>query len=135
MMTENIPTTELDELIKELAIENSYLKGKIEVLEKMSYNSNLSSSEPKSKTSIDKSNLTYQELVEVAPKDGKCFYIEVENNPTGFGGRKKLLAYLTIDKKTIGTNLIENHTDNTPDGFWSGDWENDYKGKFKLIED
>ena len=42
------------ELIRQLEIENSYLKDKIEALEKMLYNSNLSNLEPKSKTLIDK---------------------------------------------------------------------------------
>ena len=79
-----------------------------------------------------KSNLTYEQLIELAPKD-KCFYIEVESNPEGKGGRQKLLAFLTEDGKLFNTYFTEPNQVNINGIEYFGDWKNNYKGTFELI--
>ena len=81
-----------------------------------------------------KFNLTYEQLIELAPKD-KCFYIEVESNPEGKGSRQKLLAFLSEDEKSLNTYFTEPNQININGINYSGDWKNNYKGKYKLIKE
>lgn len=125
--------------IKELELEINYLKGKIEIFEKILFNSNKFEIINKEHTPIldnknilNKDELTYDELLEVAPKD-KCFYIEVESNPDGEGSRQKLLARFCL--KVLNTYFTEPNQININGINYSGDWKNNYKGKYKLIEE
>jgi hypothetical protein len=75
-------------------------------------------------------NLTYSQLIELAPKD-RPFQIEVESNPYGYGLHQTLWAY--IDEGELSTET----TTKTIDGvayFWHLDWKYSYKGTFTLID-
>jgi hypothetical protein len=75
-------------------------------------------------------NLTYSQLIELAPKD-RPFQIAVESNPYGYGLHQTLWAY--IDEGELSTET----TTKTIDGvayFWHLDWKYSYKGTFTLID-
>lgn len=127
--------------IKELELEINYLKGKIEILEKIVFNSDKLKFIDKeympildNKNIVNKDELTYKELIKLVPKD-KCFYIEVESNPEGKGSRQKLLAFLSEDEKSLNTYFTEPNQININGIDYTGDWKNNYKGKYKLIEE
>jgi len=77
-------------------------------------------------------NLTYAELIKIAPKD-RLFQIEVESNPKGEGGRQVLWAYLDIDGYVRTYILGQDNIDGI-DYAWDAYWETHYKGKFTLID-
>ena len=69
-----------------------------------------------------KSNLTYNQLIELAPED-RPFQIEVEMS-SGIYSKQKLWAY--IDDNNLWSLYIE---------FTCGYWKNTYKGTFTLIDE
>ena len=79
-----------------------------------------------------KSNLTYNELIELAPKD-RPFQIEVESDAWGNGWAKILWASILDDK--LDTTIC-NQRD--IEGYEYGvfyPWELEYKGTFTLIDE
>jgi hypothetical protein len=79
-----------------------------------------------------KSNLTYNELIELAPKD-RPFQIEVESDAWGNGWAKILWASILDDK--LDTTIC-NQRD--IEGYEYGvfyPWELEYKGTFNLIDE
>ena len=80
-----------------------------------------------------KSNLTYEELIELAPKD-RPFQIEVESNPFNKGKKQVLWAYIdTGELETCGM-LQDQINDVDYEGF-GNEWGNIYKGTFTLIDE
>ena len=77
-------------------------------------------------------DLTYDQLIELAPKKGN-FEIIVDSNPKNKGGRKKLLAYICDDGKTLNTYFTDPNQINIDGIRYVGDWEVDYKGTFTLV--
>lgn len=84
-----------------------------------------------------KSNLTYEQLIELAPKD-RPFQIEVESNPYGEGDKQVLWANIEYDNyygNYLSTNLLKQNNINGVNYAWLQDWESDYKDKFTLIDE
>jgi hypothetical protein len=76
-------------------------------------------------------NLTYDELINIAPKD-RPFQIEVESNPYGKGGKQVLWARFDDDGDLYTYWYGQGNIDGV-DYAWTRDWQ-DYKGKFTLID-
>jgi hypothetical protein len=76
-------------------------------------------------------NLTYDQLVELAPKD-RPFQIEVESNPLGKGGRQILWAHIDFDGD-FNTNLLKQEDIYDVD-YSHFNWKNLYTGTFTLID-
>lgn len=73
-------------------------------------------------------DLTYDQLIELAPKD-RPFQIEVESNPFGNYGKKILWANMDMNNNLetfIGVNGLEYS--------YRTDWKDDYTGTFTLID-
>jgi hypothetical protein len=80
-----------------------------------------------------KSNLTYKQLTELAPKD-RPFQIEVESNANNEGGKQILWA--NIWKYNLDTCLLkQNDIDNIEYDSLGSLWRNKYTGKFNLIDE
>jgi hypothetical protein len=75
-------------------------------------------------------NLTYDQLIELAPKD-RPFQIEVESNAFGEGGKQILWAF--IDKNSyLDTGIFDQYYINKID--YSYSWRDIYTGTFTLID-
>jgi hypothetical protein len=78
-------------------------------------------------------NLTYDQLIELAPKD-RPFQVEVESNPFGEGGKQTLWAFLDGDPLFLDTTIfIQRYIDGVDFAF-SNAWQYMYDGKFTLID-
>ena len=77
-------------------------------------------------------NLTYDELIKIAPKD-RPFKIEVESNPYGKGGKQVLWARINIDGDLATTGLGQVDIDGI-DYAWDTYWRTHYEGKFTFID-
>lgn len=75
-------------------------------------------------------NLTYVELMELAPKD-KPFQVVVQSNPFGEGGKQTLWA--TNCCNYLNTFLLLQGDISNVDYAFNTMWENEYKGTFDLI--
>jgi hypothetical protein len=75
-------------------------------------------------------NLTYDQLIKLAPKD-RPFQIEVESNAFGEGGKQILWAF--IDKNSyLDTGIFDQYYINKID--YSYSWRDIYTGTFTLID-
>ena len=80
-----------------------------------------------------KSNLTYKQLIELAPKD-KPFQIEVESNAKNEGGKQMLWG--NIFKGQLDTCLLEqDDMNNIRYDYFDYQWRDKYKGTFTLIDE
>ena len=79
-----------------------------------------------------KSNLTYEELIELAPKD-RPFQIEVESDAWGNGWAKILWASILDDK--LDTTICNQRDIEEYEYGVFYPWELEYKGKFTLIDE
>jgi hypothetical protein len=77
-------------------------------------------------------NLTYSQLIELAPKD-RPFQIEVESNPYGEGEKQVLWACSYRDSK-LDTCLLQQHDINGIRYSYGINWKEEYKGTFTLID-
>jgi hypothetical protein len=77
-------------------------------------------------------NITYDELIKIAPKD-RPFQIEVESNPRGEGGKQVLWAYFDI-YGCVTTYIFGQGNIDGIDYTWANQWKTHYKGKFTLID-
>jgi hypothetical protein len=77
-------------------------------------------------------NLTYAELIKIAPKD-RPFQIEVESNPLGKGSKQILWGFIS-DENTLNTYGLRQSNINGTDYAYSGSWELYYTGTFTLID-
>jgi hypothetical protein len=80
-------------------------------------------------------NLTYDQLIELAPKD-RPFQIEVEGNPYGKIGKQQLWAFIDIDDNEIvlNTYMFNQEDINNTDYAATWDWRGQYTGTFTLID-
>jgi hypothetical protein len=77
-------------------------------------------------------NLTYDQLIELAPKD-RPFQIEVDSNAQNDGGKQVLWA--NIFKGQLDTCMLEqDDIDNVRYDWFNYTWRDDYKGTFTLID-
>ena len=77
-------------------------------------------------------NLTYDQLIELAPKD-RPFQIEVESNPYGKGGKQVLWAF--IDTGELDTHgMLQNQINDVNYEGFEYEWKHQYKGTFTLID-
>jgi hypothetical protein len=77
-------------------------------------------------------NLTYSQLIELAPKD-RPFQIEVESNAKNNGGKQVLWA--NIDKDgDLSTQMLTQDSINWVDYSYSISWKDTYTGTFTLID-
>jgi hypothetical protein len=79
-----------------------------------------------------KSNLTYEQLIELAPKD-RPFQIEVESDAWGNGWAKILWASI-LDDKLDTTICNQRDIEGYEYGVFYA-WELEYKGTFNLIDE
>jgi hypothetical protein len=77
-------------------------------------------------------NLTYEQLIELAPKD-RPFQIEVESNPYNKGGKQILWAYIdTGELETCG--MLQDQIEGVNYEGFENEWKTEYKGTFTLID-
>lgn len=80
-----------------------------------------------------KSNLTYEQLIELAPKD-RPFQIEVESNAENEGGKQILWA--NIYKEDLDTCLLkQDDIDDFRYDYFLIKWKYTYKSTFTLIDE
>lgn len=77
-------------------------------------------------------NLTYDELIAIAPKHIP-FKIRVQSNPKGEGGEQILTAKITAT--VLHTSFDRQYYINGVDYAWGTSWRDEYKGTFDLIEE
>jgi hypothetical protein len=80
-------------------------------------------------------DLTYDQLIELAPKD-RPFQIEVESNPCGKGGSQILWGYLYQDSTDteLDTGVSNQHNIDGINYNTRCLWKTHYKGTFTLID-
>lgn len=80
-----------------------------------------------------KSNLTYEQLIELAPKD-RPFQIEVESNV--YGEKSRTILWANIFKDQLDTSMV-NQDDISEVRFdwFNFVWKENYKGTFTLIDE
>jgi hypothetical protein len=80
-------------------------------------------------------NLTYDQLIELAPKD-RPFQIEVESNPLGKGSKQLLWGYLYQDSTDTELDTCISNQQNIDGIIYSNRclWKTHYKGTFTLID-
>lgn len=80
-----------------------------------------------------KYNLTYEQLIELAPKD-RPFQVEVESNAKNEGGKQMLWG--NIFKGQLDTCLLEqDDMNNIRYDYFDYQWRDKYKGTFTLIDE